>query len=372
MIKLLTTEGLLEATSGRPRRFAPLPPEALLDRWIHRASDRLRSLEQDRHKILADWEEGRTEIDEQDPRRFAVLEGKETIRRFLNKRIGTAERLVLVSATGFSLAAMIDGGVDRALREASRRGVKVKLATEVYPPNLGEAKHFASFAELRHTSGAVTNRAVVIDKVGALVFVSGEESPGHPHGEQVALWSSAPMFVQLARDFHRRIWAPAVRAEERFVELETPPAAVLPVVQGKEGVPFQRLQEIAALGMRASGVDEFQLHLPEFIESISRQLGREIAEQVEGHTPEEVARSLEQYYAAHTMGQLTLLREKPLTFRVNGCFACTHDSPEIGRVMCPQLIRAVLENRIGQRWEVSKPDPTKHATRGCVFTATPA
>jgi len=35
-------------------------------------------------------------------------------------------------------------------------------------------------------------------------------------------------------------------------------------------------------------------------------------------------------------------------------------------------MRTVLEARLGQRWEVSKPDPTKHASRGCVFTATPA
>jgi len=57
---------------------------------------------------------------------------------------------------------------------------------------------------------------------------------------------------------------------------------------------------------------------------------------------------------------------------VTGCFACTGDSPEIGRVMCPELLRTILEARLGQRWEVSKPDPTKHASRGCVFTATPA
>ncbi len=371
-IKLLAAEGLLKATSGRPKRFAALTPDALIDKWIQRASDRLRSLEQDREKILADWEEGRTEFDEHDPRKFAVLEGRETINRFLLKRIGTTERQVLMSANGPALAGFIDGGIDRSLREASARGVRVRMVTEVFPPNLAESKHFAGFAELRHATGSVTSRAIVLDRQGALVYVSGEEGLGRTGDEQVALWSTAPMFVQLARDYHRRLWAPALRAEARFVELENPPAAVLPVVAGKEAVPFQRLKEIAKLGMRASGVQEFHLHLPELIETIARQLGREIAEQIDGRTPEEVAKSLQVYYAEHTMGHLATLREKPLTFQVTGCFACTSDSPEIGRVMCPQLLRAVLETRLGQRWEVSKPDPTKHATRGCVFTANPA
>ncbi len=371
-IKQLTNDGLLRASGARPRRFEALPPSELVDQFIRRASERVRRLEDDRRRVLAEWEEGRTEFDERDPRKFAVLEGRDEIRRFLRKRIGTAERRVLVSAGGNSLLAMIDGGIDRSLREASGRGVNVRLVTEVYPSNLGDAKHFAHFAELRHSAGPVTNRAVVIDRSGALVFVSGEDGLGSSGKDQVALWSSAPMFVQLAREYHRRLWTPATRSEARFVELENPLEAALPVVAGRESVPFQRLKEIAQLGMRASGVKEFRLHLPELTEAIARQLGREIAEDVTGRTPEEVARSISQYYDRHTMGHLAVVRQKPLTLQVTGCFACTSDSPEIGRVMCPQLLRSVLEVRLGQRWEVSKPDPTKHATRGCVFTATPA
>ncbi len=371
-IKQLAADGLLKPTGSRPKRFAALPPDDLLDRWIHRASDRLRSLEADRSRVLADWEEGRTEFDDRDPRKFAVLEGRETIDRFLLKRIGTTERRILLSASGMSLAGFIDGGIDRALRQATKRGVKVRVITEIYPPNLSDAKHFAGFAEIRHSAGPITNRAVVVDRAGALVFVSGEEGLGRSGEEQVALWSSAPMFVQLARDYHRRLWSPATRSEARFVEIENPPAAVLPVVAGKETIPFQRLKEIAKLGMRASGVKEFDLYLPELIEAIAKQLGREVAEQLDGRTPAEVTRALQAYYGTHTMGHLAVVKEKPLTLQVTGCFACTNDSPEIGRVMCPALLRTVLETRLGQRWEVSKPDPTKHAARGCLFTATPA
>ncbi|MGA8664341.1 MAG: hypothetical protein WB809_04640 [Thermoplasmata archaeon] len=372
LIKQLTDDGLLLATGSRPQRFASLPPGDLIDRWIRTATERVHRLESDRHKVLADWEESRTDVDDQDPRKFAVLEGRATIDRFLHKRIGTAERHILVSAAGPALNGFLEGGIDRALREAQERGVKVKVVTEVYPPNLGAAKHFATFSELRHSTGPVVNRALVLDRGGALVYVSGEDGLGRTGEEQVALWSTAPMFVQLARDYHRRLWTPAERAEARFVDLENPPAALLPVVTGKESVSFQRLKDITKLGMRASGVKEFQLNLPEMIETIARQLGREIAKEVEGTTPAQIGVALAQYYETHTMGHLAMVKERPLTFRVTACFACTEDSPEIGRVMCPQLLRSVLETRLGQRWEVSKPDPTKHAARGCVFTASPA
>jgi len=371
-IKQLSSEGLLRATGSRPRRFEALPPDDLIDRWIHGASERLHQLEKDRDRVLNEWEEGRDEFDERDPRKFAVIEGKEAIRRFLQKRIGTTDHQILVSASGRALSRFVDLGLDRAFREANGRGVKVRVVTEVQSQNLVEAKHFAGFSELRHSSSPVGNRTVVFDRLGSLVYVSSEDGLGRSGEEQVALWSSAPMFIRLACDYHRRLWTPATRAETRFVELESPPEAFLPVVSGKESIPFQRLKEVAKLGMRASGVRKFQLQLPELIETIARPLGREIAEQIEGRTPEEVARALGLYYETHTMGHLETVRERPLTLRVTGCFACTSDSPEIGRVMCPQLLRSVLETRLGQRWEVSKPDPTKHASRGCVFTATPA
>ncbi len=371
-IKQLAAAGLLRPTGGRPQRFAALPLDELLDRWIRHASDHVRRLEQGRTKILTDWEDARTEFDDRDPRKFAVLEGRETIHRFLLKRIGTAEQRVLLTASGVSLPSVIDAGTDRALREAQARGVKVRIVTEVFPQNLVDAKHLASFADLRHSAGPVMNRSVVIDRTGALVYVSGESGFGRSGEEQVALWSSAPMFVQLARDYHRRLWTPGERADARFVDLENPTSAVIPVVQGNETEPFQRLKEIAKLGMRATGVREFHFRLPELIETIARQLGRQIAEEVEGETPEAVGRSLSAYYETHTMGHLKVVRDRPLTLQVTGCFACTSDSPEIGRVMCPQLMRTVLETRLGQRWEVSKPDPTKHASRGCLFTATPA
>jgi sugar-specific transcriptional regulator TrmB len=372
VIQQLTEAGLLSATGSRPRRFAALPPDELVDRWIRHAADRLKQLEQDREKILSDWEERRTEVEEGDPRRFAVLEGRGTIQRFLKKRVGTAERQVLVCASGPWLTVQIDGGLDRSLKDAAQRGVKVRVVTEVFPTNLAEAKHFAGFSELRHSSAPVTSRTVVIDHQGALVYVSGDEGLGTTGADQVALWSASPAFVQLARDYHKRLWGPGSRAEERFVEIESPPAAVLPVVAGRESAPFQRLKEIAKLGMRASGVREFQLDLPEFAEGLARQLGRAIAKEVEGRTPAEVAHSLGRYYATHTMGRLAVVKDRPLTIQVTGCFACTSDSPELGRVICPQLLRAVLESHLGQHWDVSKPDPTKHAARGCVFTATSA
>jgi predicted hydrocarbon binding protein len=236
--------------------------------------------------------------------------------------------------------------------------------------NLGEAKHFAEFSEMRHASGPVSNRTLVVDRSGALIYVSGAEGLGASDSHEVALWSSAPAFQRLARDYHQRLWTKGAKSEERIVALETPPAAALPVVRGRESEPIDRLREVTALGMRIAGVDEMTLDLAELIGTIGRQLGRELGRSLEGEAPPEVARSLQAYYAAHAMGRLSVVKDRPLVLRVNDCFACVHHSPEVGRVLCPEMLRAALESRLGARFDVSKPDPRRHAQRGCLFTVT--
>lgn len=370
-IRDLEAVGLLRPTGGRPMRFSALPLEQLVDRWIRRTSEKLDRFKGDKEKMLADWRETIATPELGDGRKFAVVEGRRTIQRFLRRRLEAAEKEILLSVGGFSLASAIDGGVDASLRSAHDRGVRVRLVTDVTGANLVEARHFGSFTELRHATSPVTNRAIVLDRTAALVFVSGEEGLGTSGEDQVALWTTAPSVLALAREYHHRLWSRGVPFERRRVAIENPSPAVLPVVQGKEQEPFQRLREITELGMRVTGLKELKFDLPEVIQTIAHQMGREVADAVVGRTPETVAQSLAEYYDRHAMGRLEVVRARPLTLKVTQCFACTPQWTEIGRVMCPKMLKTVLEQRLGEGWEVSEPDPRRHATKGCVFSVTP-
>jgi sugar-specific transcriptional regulator TrmB len=372
VVKQLQSLGLLHSTSDRPMRFGALPPEALVERWIRRHSERLERLERDKERILTDWREDLDRLDDRDPRKFAILEGGEAINRVVRKRIGASHQEILWTAQSFSFAQQIDNGLDRALKAAHARGVHIRIVGEITRANLNDAKHFEGFSDLRHAISPVTNRALVIDRAGVLMFISGEDGLGRTGAERVALWSTDPVFVGLARDYHKRLWATSVRSEARLVELEVPNRAVLSVTPHDETQAFDRVREIAALGMRAAGVGELRLNLPTVIEVLAEQLGRQIADEVEGSSVDSVAQSLSAYYQTHTVGRLAVVKQKPLTLRVTGCFACTPDSPEVGRVLCPKMLRSVFETRLGSHWDVSQPDPTKHATKGCLFTVTSA
>lgn len=367
-IRRLEAMGLLRSSGGRPMRFAALPVEELVDGWIRSTGERLKRLETDRDRLLNEWTEELTRPDARETRKFAILEGRPTIQGWLRRQIGLARREILLAGGHATLSRAIDGGIDRALQEAHKRGVRIRLVVPVTAATLKDAKIFDGFAELRHVPPPVGSRTVVFDRALSLVYVSGEEGLGANDAIQVALWSTAPSFVGLAREYHHHLWGRAVPSATRFVELENPPTAELAVSLSNTAEPFERIREIAELGMRATGTTEIRLDLPEMIETVARRLGQEIASRITGTTPAEVAEGLAEYYRTHALGRLEVLRSDPLTLRVSGCFACTAQSPEIGRILCPKLLQSVFEGRTGLTFEVSKPDPRRHATRGCGFT----
>lgn len=368
-IRDLVEQGLLRGAGQRPMRFAALPVEELLDRWIHGTSDELERLRNDRERLIDEVRNGTPGPGGGDGRRFTVIEGRPAIHAYLRKRIGAARKEVQISVGGFALARAIDGGVDRALSEARDRGVRVRLVTEASPSNLSEVKLFGPAAEMRHANRPVTNRAVLIDRELAMLFVSGEEGLGASGEGEVLLCTSDPHFVGITREYHQHLWSHAVPITERLVELESPPRAVLPVQRGEMSETFQRLRDITELGMAATGMQEVSIDLPDLIQAVAAQLGHQIGNDIEGRTPEQVVRALAEYYGRRSGGKMQLVREKPLTLKVTDCFAC-RNTPEIGRVLCPALIGAVLERRLGGPWDVSKPDPSRHATRGCLFALT--
>ncbi|HUI38160.1 MAG TPA: helix-turn-helix domain-containing protein, partial [Thermoplasmata archaeon] len=175
-IRHLEVLGLLRATHKRPMRFEPLPPAELIDRWIRGASERLRRLEVDREAALADASEGLLDVESADPRKFAVLEGDAPIARFMVRRIGTARSGIDGVVPASSLPFLTEGGIDRALKDAHARGVRVRITTEVTLANRSEARSLGSFAEVRHSHRPVAHQSWTIDRQGALLYLAAAES----------------------------------------------------------------------------------------------------------------------------------------------------------------------------------------------------
>ncbi len=368
-IQQLHEAGLLRSVGGRPMRFAALPPEELIDRWIRTTSEDLRRLESGRSKILREFDQELASPEAEDGRKYTVLDQFGTIRSFLRRRIGLAKREILLSLGPFDLPRFTDAGLDRELRSAHQHKVRVRVLTEIHRGNLMDAKHFSEFSELKHSRTGFRHRGALFDRLGALVYVTSDQAAGNGDGHVVALWTTEPDLLRLTREQYRQMWAHAAAAAERIVELEEPPSAALPIRLGREVESFNRLRDITQLGMQIGGLTELPIDLPDFIDTLARQVGREVSRNLEGALPLEVARSLREYYRSRGVG-FEILQPDPLLIRTDGCIACDGTSPEVGRLLCPALLRAIFETRTGGRWEVERPEAMKLPERGHVFAIT--
>jgi HTH-type transcriptional regulator, sugar sensing transcriptional regulator len=369
-IQQLNEAGLLRSVGGRPMRFRALSVEELLERWIRTTSEDLRRLEAGRDQLLREFQEQIATPEVTDGRKFVVMEQRKALYSFLRKQMGLARKEILLSLSPSALARFIDGGLDRELRTATQRGVKVRIITEINRGNLPDAKHFATFAQIRNTRTMPAARGVIFDKTGAVVYVAGDQRPGRDEDRLVSVWTTDEDFLNLVREQYHQLWNHCTPSEQRIVELEEPRAASLPVRLGREVESFNRLREITELGMQVGGLRELPFDVPEFIDTVARQVGREIAAELDGELPLEVARSLQEYYRAHNL-RFEILQPEPLLIRADGCIACDGASPEVGRLLCPAILRTIFEARTGDRWEVARPEAHKRGQRGHVFALSP-
>jgi HTH-type transcriptional regulator, sugar sensing transcriptional regulator len=369
-IQQLHEAGLLRSVGGRPMRFRALSAEELLERWIRTTSEDLRRLEAGRDQLIRDFQEQIATPEVTDGRKFVVMERRKALYSFLRKQIGLARKEILLSLSPSALARFIDGGIDRELRTAMQRGVRVRVITEINRGNLPDAKHFATFAEIRNTRTMPAARGVLFDKAGAVVYVAGDLRPGGDEDRLVTVWTTDQEFLNLVRIQFHELWNHCAPSEQRIVELEEPRAASLPVRLGHEAESFNRLREITQLGMQVGGLRELPFDLPEFIDTVARQVGREIASELDGEIPLEVARSLQSYYRDHGL-RFEILQPDPLLLRADGCIACDGASPEVGRLLCPAILRTIFEARTGGRWEVARPETHKRGQGGHIFALSP-
>jgi sugar-specific transcriptional regulator TrmB len=369
-IQQLHEAGLLRQVGGRPMRFAALSAEELIERWIRTTSEDLRRLEAGRDHLLREFQEQIATPEANDGRKFVVMERRQVLYSFLRKQIGLARKEILLSLSPAALARFIDGGIDRELRTARQRGVKIRVITEINRGNLPDAKHFANFSEIRNTRTMPAARGVLFDRTGAVVYVTGDMRPGGDEDKLVTVWTTDPEFLNLVRVQFQGLWNHCAPSEHRIVELEEHGAASLPVRLGREVESFNRLREITQLGMQVGGLKELPFDVPEFIDTVGRQVGREIASELDGERPLEVARSLQEYYRSHNV-RFDILQPDPLLIRTDGCIACDGGSPEVGRLLCPAILRTIFEARTGGQWEVARPPTRPRSQHGHVFALSP-
>ncbi|MFH0949489.1 MAG: helix-turn-helix domain-containing protein [Candidatus Aenigmatarchaeota archaeon] len=156
------------------------------------------------------------ELEDVCTKKTIIISGNEAIDEKaieMNKNAGKTKCLIL-SMNGlekrFALWDKVNG-------ELVKKGVKIRILTEIVPENVEYVKKYMQYAETRHFNIGLSPRLLLIDdKEGFMIY--GHDSK--PHENISALWSVEKKQIAAMGSYFEKLWSKAVPAETRIDECQ--------------------------------------------------------------------------------------------------------------------------------------------------------
>jgi sugar-specific transcriptional regulator TrmB len=153
-----------------------------------------------------------------EPVRFALISGQRLVNEKIQEMLDNAKKEVLWMVPKLEIERAIFYDRDKMLRKCARRGVKVRVLTEVDEKNVNDVKDLSRFCDVRHVP-AVTSMITIVDEA-ELIVSSAMHKGGGVYGTELVhkLWTNDSDHVNVMKDFFEKVWADSTPAKS---EIET-------------------------------------------------------------------------------------------------------------------------------------------------------
>jgi len=199
--------GLVRASPSKPMKFIPSPPEEGVAKLLEAYLDRLKRMRREAEEAVRVLKEVERKPLQQAVMIELVVGRRRAIRKAL-EMIRRAKVEVDCVTSAYGLKRALKGGIAEAFEEAVKRGVKVKVLSEVFGDNLAEARLFSQIAEFKHSSH-LNAFLLIVDDEEALVGVTVKEDTSLDTEDHMELWTNSGFFVKAMRQFFYKAWSEA-------------------------------------------------------------------------------------------------------------------------------------------------------------------
>jgi len=215
VLKKLQRLGLVEVYLARPKQFNPVHPVKALSNLLAHMKKRIIKLmsmkEEMGHWLISTM--GKTSIvPEVGEVRFQVIDRNQVYDK-VREMFRRAEDKISVVLGKVELSRIIRRGLDDTLRTCARKGVKIRIITEVDEHNLQGVKTLLNFCEIRHYDG-ISFHTVIVDNKEIML---GAANTGYPSGnmKEADLWTNSPSLINALQGFFDRLWHDSISAQDK-------------------------------------------------------------------------------------------------------------------------------------------------------------
>jgi sugar-specific transcriptional regulator TrmB len=167
---------LVKATVEKPMKFIPVPLEKALDLLIKETESKL-SLMKDRYETVTQgWDSIDREPPATDVLSFKIVQGRKHIYDLLLNMFGSADAHIRLVTTKRDLVRFQYVDLDDALKNASKRGVKVQIVIQYEDDKFDIISHYVSFASVKVVPISKATRLFIADDKEMIITFTTDDS----------------------------------------------------------------------------------------------------------------------------------------------------------------------------------------------------
>jgi sugar-specific transcriptional regulator TrmB len=209
ILETLEKKGFIVMKLGKPIKFVALKPEEVIERVKKNlrqdAEDKSKRLDKLKSEdILAElnglFTQGVKFVEPSDL--SGSVKGRQNVYNHLDMMIREAEKTITIVTTAPGLNRKLEALLP-SLEKAKKRGVKIRIATQVTEDNKKIADELAAICELRHMP-KMRARFAIVDSEQLLFMVLDDEKV-HPNYD-VAIWLSTDFFAAAMEQLFEAAW----------------------------------------------------------------------------------------------------------------------------------------------------------------------
>lgn len=223
VLETLEKKGFVVMKLGKPIKYIALNPDDVIARIKKRIStqfeERIDQLDQLRDssilgKLETLYNEGIRMLNPSEM--SGSLKGRYNIHDHLDLMINDAISSVDIIVTEEGLRRLSEYHTN-VLKDASDRGVKIRIAAPIHPTDVASAKYLLEFAELRHIEH-IKARFTIIDEE-EVMFMVLPDSMVHPTYD-TGIWVHSPFFAKALSDLFNHTWEHLEHGEKAIHKAE--------------------------------------------------------------------------------------------------------------------------------------------------------
>ena len=210
-IKELERLGIIDCIVGPPNQYTPLAPKSALSFLEGKMKETIDELGRD-SKVLSDEldllkrSDGVSKIDSIPASAFSLISGRKRYWQETRSMVRCAEKEVLRILDEQGLKTMFTNDLFEESRKAAKRGVSVKIISEVTPKNRREAAQCKKSFGIKHLGGAAL-RFIDVDATYVILCGSLDRSQSDSYLEQGRfLKFSDRRFGETMKFFFDELW----------------------------------------------------------------------------------------------------------------------------------------------------------------------